>query len=73
MATNRELLEGLLKRVNGLAGTSGKLYRDNTGWYVINSVKRDGLMKFDESSRSAGELMAYLHGVEDTLKFTKGQ
>ena len=33
--TNKEMIESALKRVNALAGTNGKLYRDDTGWYVI--------------------------------------
>jgi hypothetical protein len=69
--TNREIIENALKRVNALAGTKGKLYRDNTGWYIVNKDKSDGVMRFDESSRSAGELIAYLHGVEDTLNYYK--
>ena len=67
--SNREIIENALKRVNALAGTKGKLYRDNTGWYIINQDKSDGVMRFDESSRSAGELIAYLHGVEDTINY----
>ena len=67
--SNREMLESALKRVNALAGTKGKLYRDNTGWYIINQDKSDGVMRFDESSRSAGELIAYLHGVEDAINY----
>jgi hypothetical protein len=34
--TNKEMLESALKRINGRLGdTNGKLYHDNTGWYVI--------------------------------------
>ena len=65
--TNRVLIENALKRVNALLGINGKLYRDNTGWFVIWK----GNNCLDQSSRSAGELLAYLHGVEDTLKFMK--
>jgi hypothetical protein len=61
--TNRELLESALKRVNARLGEmgNGKLYHDNTGWYVIWK----GTQYLSESSMSAGELLAYLHGVED--------
>lgn len=61
--SNRELLEGALKRVNALAGVYGKLYKDNTGWFII---WKDHV--YDESARTAGELIAYLHGIEDALK-----
>ena len=61
--TNREMVESALKRVNALAGTNGKLYHDNTGWYVI---WKDG-GRFSEYSSNAGELLAYLHGIEDAL------
>lgn len=67
--TNKEMIESALKRVNALAGTNGKLYRDNTGWYVIWK----GASHLSESSMSAGELLAYLHGVEDGLSYRKTQ
>ena len=63
--TNREMIESALKRVNALAGTNGKLYHDNTGWYVIWK----GAKHLSESSLNAGELLAYLHGIEDALNF----
>lgn len=63
--TNREMIESALKRVNALAGTNGKLYHDNTGWYVIWK----GAKYLSESSLNAGELLAYLHGIEDALNF----
>lgn len=66
--TNREMLESALKRVNALVGTNGKLYHDNTGWYVIWK----GARYLSESSSSAGELLAYLHGIEDALRFKEG-
>ena len=70
--SNRELIENALKRVNALAGTKGKLYYDSrNGYYIINKYKSDGVMRFDESSMSAGELLAYLHGIEDALKYIK--
>jgi hypothetical protein len=62
--SNRELIENALKRVNALAGTKGKLYRDNTGWYVV----WNGSGRFSESAMSAGELLAYMHGIEDAWK-----
>ena len=64
--TNRQLIESALKRVNALAGVNGKLYHDNTGWYVI-WMKGD--CHFSESAVSAGELIAYLHGIEDAFLF----
>lgn len=67
--TNREIIEGLLKRVNALAGTNGKLYKDNTGWYIINQKKSDDVMRLDESSRGVEGILSYLHGIEDTLNF----
>ena len=66
--TNREMIESALKRVNALAGTNGKLYRDNTGWYVIDK----GLV-LTESSMPAGELLAYLHGIEDGINYIKNK
>jgi hypothetical protein len=54
-----------LKRVNALAGLNGKLYHDNIGWYVI--WKSD--CRFEESAMNAGELLAYLHGIEDAYLF----
>ena len=63
--TNRQLIESALKRVNALAGVNGKLYNDNTGWYVIWK----GDCRFSESSVSAGALLAYLHGIEDAYLF----
>ena len=67
--TNREMIESALKRVNALAGTNGKLYRDNTGWYVIwKGAKSIGVSE----SLSAGQLLAYLHGIEDALNFKEG-
>ena len=66
--TNREMIESALKRVNALAETNGKLYHDNTGWYVIWK----GAKHLSESSLSAGELLTYLHGIEDALNFKEG-
>jgi hypothetical protein len=63
--TNREMLESALKRVNALLGINGKLYHDNTGWYVIWK----GAIHLSESAGSAGELLAYLHGIEDAFIF----
>ena len=65
---NREMIEIALKRVNAIAGTNGKLYHDNTGWYVIWK----GARHLVESSFSADELLAYLHGIEDALNFKEG-
>ena len=62
------MIESALKRVNALAGTNGKLYRDNTGWYVIDK----GLV-LTESSMPAGELLAYLHGIEDGINYIKNK
>ena len=62
--TNRELIESALKRVNALLGINGKLYRDNTGWFIIEK----GLV-LTETSMPAGELLAYLHGVEAGFRF----
>jgi len=61
--SNRQMLESALKRVNARLGEgrNGKLYHGNTGWYVIWT----GTQYLSESSMSAGELLAYLHGVED--------
>lgn len=67
--TNREMLESALKRVNARLGdTNVKLYHDNTGWYVIWK----GAKHLSESSLNAGELLAYLHGIEDVLNFKEG-
>ena len=49
--SNREIIESALKRVNALAGTNGKLYKDNTGWFIINQNKSGDVMRLDESSR----------------------
>ena len=65
--SNREMIESALKRVNAICGTSGKLYHDNTGWYVIWK----GEKHLSESSGSASELLAYLHGIEDGIRFIK--
>lgn len=65
--SNRNLLESALKRVNAKLGTNGKLYNDNTGWFVIWK----GASHLSESSGSAGELLAYLHGIEDSFEFLK--
>jgi hypothetical protein len=66
--TNREMLESALKRVNALAETKGKLYKENNfyfvAWFTIFGGKR-----FDESKMTAGELLAYLHGLEDALLY----
>lgn len=62
--SNRELLEGALKRVNARLGVNGKLYKDNTGWFVIWNV-----MYLSKDSMSASELLAYLHGVEDCFSY----
>jgi hypothetical protein len=67
--TNRQLIESALKRVNALAGTEARLYHDNTGWFIRRFPYGSGL--FEESSMSASELLAYLHGIEDTLKYIK--
>jgi hypothetical protein len=63
--SNREIIENALKRVNALAGTDGKLYRDNAGWYVIWR----GNHEFGEQSMTSGELISYLFGIEDALNF----
>ena len=67
--SNRNLLESALKRVNANLGTNGKLYNDNTGWFVIWK----GARHLSESSGSAGELLAYLHGLEDSFNFLKAK
>lgn len=67
--TNREMLQSALKRVNALAGTNGKLYRDNSGWFV----KWKDTSNLSEGSASAGELLGYLHGIEDALKFANNK
>ena len=67
--TNREMIESALKRVNALAGTNGKLYRDNTGWFVVWK----GAKYLSESSSTAGELLAYLHGIEDGINYLKNK
>ena len=61
--SNRELIESALKRVNALLGGNIKLYKDNTGWFIIEK----GLV-LTQSSMPAGELLAYLHGIEDGIK-----
>ena len=67
--TNREMIESALKRVNALAGTNGKLYHERRNdWYVVWNDTRH----LSESSLSAGELLAYLHGIEDALNFKEG-
>ena len=63
MMTNRELIESALKRVNALLGRDIKLYKDNTGWFIIEK----GLV-LTQSSMPAGEMLAYLHGIEDGIK-----
>ena len=67
--SNREMIESALKRVNALLETNGKLYHDNTGWYVIWK----SASYLSESSGSAGELLAYLHGLEDSARFLKAK
>ena len=67
--TNREIIESVLKRVNALAGTNGKLYHDNTGWYIINQNKSGDAMRLDESSRGVEAILSYLHGIEDAYLF----
>ena len=62
------MLESALKRVNALAGCEGRLYNDKYGWFVIWSN-----YTFSESSYTAGELLAYLHGLEDALLFIKNK
>jgi hypothetical protein len=65
--SNRELIENALKRVNALLGTNAKLYRDNTGWFIMEK----GLV-LTETSMPAGELLAYLHGFEDGINYYRG-
>ncbi len=62
--TNREMIESALKRVNAKMNVNGELYYDNTGWFVIWKGA-----SLSESSCSAGELLAYLHGLEDSFEF----
>lgn len=62
--TNKEMLESALKRVNALLGINAKLYKDNTGWFLIEK----GFV-LTATSMPAGELLAYLHGVEAGFKF----
>ncbi len=61
----RVMLEDALKRVCAVTGLDGKLYNDNTGWFVIWK----GTNVFRESSMSATELLRYLHGIEDCMVF----
>lgn len=63
--SNREMIESALKRVNALLETNGKLYHDNTGWYVVWKCAS----YLSESAGSASELLAYLHGLEDAANF----
>ena len=67
--TNREMIESALKRVNALADVNGKLYHDNTGWYIINQNKSGDAMRLDESSRGVEAILSYLHGIEDAYLF----
>lgn len=62
--SNSELIHSVLKRVSALSGVEGKCYHDNTGYYVVWKGH-----VFDESARSSGELIAYLHGLEDMIKY----
>jgi hypothetical protein len=71
MITNRELIEGALKRVNARLGLNGKLYSNYDGdthtligWFVKWNV-----MYISEDAMSADELLAYLHGIEDCFNF----
>ena len=69
--SNREMIESALKRVNALLETNGKLQHDSRyGYYVING-KDERL--FDDSAMSAKELLAYLHGLEDSARFLKAK
>ena len=63
--SNREMLVSALKRVNAVTSCEGKLYHDNTGWFIKWKMN----CPFEESSMSAGELLAYLHGIEDAFIF----
>ena len=63
--TNRELIGCALKRVNAKLGLNGRLYKDNTGWFVI----WEDAMYLSADSLSANELLAYLHGIEDTFNY----
>lgn len=65
--SNREMIESALKRVERLTGVRGKIYNDNTGWFIIG----EGHKMYDESAKTAVELIAYLHGIEDALRFVK--
>lgn len=69
--TNRQLIESALKRVNALAGTNGKLYRDNTGWFVVWKGAKH--LSEISCSSTAGELLAYLHGIEDGINYLKNK
>ena len=72
--SNREMIESALKRVNALAEVKGKLYNDNTGWFVVwYTIFNAKGVRFSESAMSAGELLAYLHGLEDALLFISNQ
>ena len=68
--TNRELLQNALKRVNALAGTNASIKKNDCGWYVIQSNDDDKVL-FSCETMKATELLAYLHGIEDALKFNK--
>lgn len=65
--TNREIIEGALKRVNALAGTNGKLKKDSSGWFIY----KNGSSLFDESTHTTEGILAYLHGIEDTFNYLK--
>lgn len=65
---NRDLIQSALKRVSALTGCDGKLYYNAYGWSVVFDGHR-----FDESVMSAGELLAYLHGIEDAFKFNNNK
>lgn len=72
--SNRELIESALKRVNALSGANGKLYHDKTGWFVSwFSIFEANGHRYDESAKSAGELLAYLHGIEDAFLIFKNE
>lgn len=69
--SNRELIEGALKRVNARLGVNGKLYinyEGDTHTFIGCFVKWD-VMYLSQDAMSTDEMLAYLHGIEDCFSY----
>lgn len=69
MMTDKELLVNALKRVNALAAYKMELHEEGEEFFLSWEEPASGVVYTYDMP--VGEVIAYLHGMEDGIKFMK--